>query len=170
MNPKIEIDAFSVTRTGNLSTFNKYDIEVSLEEIDRTDTETKIRYSLTLLSNPKNARMNVGGKVTLFGNESETEHFLENDESKVPHILHMIYQELFPMFYVNSRNLQIPCPAYKLADITVSSESSTETESTVTESITESPIEEINANSSDINMNQNDNDTQQQILDEIQSV
>ena len=116
MNPKIEINSLSINRSKNeIDSFFKYDIQASLEEIESSDMETKIKYEFMLLSNPKNIRINIEGLVLIQGNESEISYFLEQDENRFPRIVHTIYQELFPLLYINSKSLQIPCPAYKLS-------------------------------------------------------
>lgn len=121
MNPKIDLSSLSISKSRNeLDSFVKYDIEVNLEEIASAENKAVIRYILTLLSNPKGIRINVEGEASIQGSESEIAHFLEQDENRVPRILHSIYQELFPLFYVNSKSIGIPCPAYKLSQISSS--------------------------------------------------
>ncbi len=114
MNPKIGISSLSVSRSEDEVTFVKYDIDVSLEEIENTETQTKIKYGFTLLTNPKNARIAVEGLSTIKGTESEVARFLESDKNNIPHIVHTVYQELFPLFYIISKSMKIPCPAHNL--------------------------------------------------------
>ena len=118
MNPKIEIHSISISKSkSELTVFNKYDIEAALEEVGNTDTEAKVKYTLILLSNPKHVRISVEGVSTITGNQSEISHYLNQDENKIPRIASTIYQELFPLFYVISKSMQIPCPAFKLSQI-----------------------------------------------------
>ena len=118
MNPEIRINTMSISKLGNnCDSFNKYDIEAALEEIENTETETKVKYEFTLLSNPKNTRINVDGVAIMRGTKSEMSQFLEQDTNHIPRILYSIYQELFPLLYTNSLAMQIPCPSYKLAQI-----------------------------------------------------
>ena len=125
-SPKVEIHSLSITKSKNEQTiFNKYDIEASLEEVGSTDTQTKIKYTFILLSNPKNTRINVEGQATIVGNQSETSHYLSQDENNIPRIAGIIYQELFPLFYVISKSVEIPCPAFKLSHISAPSQSNT---------------------------------------------
>jgi len=124
MSPKIEIHSLSIAKSKNEQTvFNKYDIEASLEEVGSTDTQTKVKYTFILLSNPKSTRINVEGQATIFGNQSETAHYLSQDENNIPRIASIIYQELFPLFYVISKSVEIPCPAFKLSHISAPSQS-----------------------------------------------
>ena len=118
MNPQVMVNNLTISKSTNPhDPFVKYDIEAQLEEVENTDEETKVKYEFTLLSNPKNIRINIDGLATIHGNQSEISQFLEQDKNNVPRILHIIYQELFPLFYTNSLAVQIPCPAYKLSQI-----------------------------------------------------
>ena len=118
MNPEIRVNTISISKLGNTNEyFNKYDLEVALEEVENTETETKAKYEFTLLSNPKNTRISVDGIAFIRGNSAEISQFLEQDKNHIPRILHIIYQELFPLLYTNSLAMQIPCPSYKLAQI-----------------------------------------------------
>jgi len=122
-SPKVEVHSLSISKSKNEQTvFNKYDIEASLEEIGSTDTQTKVKYTFILLSNPKNTRINVEGQTTIIGNQSETAHYLSQDENNIPRIASIIYQELFPLFYVISKSVEIPCPAFKLSHISAPSQ------------------------------------------------
>jgi len=131
MNPKVEIHSLSIAKPKSEQTvFNKYDIEASLEEVGSTDTQTKVKYTLVLLSNPKNTRISVEGQAIIFGNQSETSHYLSQDENNIPRIASIIYQELFPLFYVISKSVEIPCPAFKLSHISAPSQSEANQQST----------------------------------------
>ena len=133
MNPKIWISSLSVSRSEDEIAFVKYDIDVSLEEIESSETQTKIKYGFTLLTNPKNARIAIEGFATINGTESEKTHFLESDKNNIPQIVHTVYHDLFPLFYIISKSMNIPCPAHNLALINqasvdqVTQESSSET-------------------------------------------
>ena len=143
MNPKIEFGSLSISRSAyEIVNFEKYDIEVSLEETESTETETKIKFAFTLVSDPKNTRVNVEGLATIFANQSESSKLLDRDENHIPNIVHVIYQEIFSLFYVISKSFQIPIPTYKLSSISSSSTPQTTTlETSLTE--TEQKIEMI---------------------------
>ncbi len=121
MNPKIGITSISVTKlTNEQSGFVKYNIESSIDEIENTETEVELRYKFILLSNPTNTKINIEGTVTIYGNQEEVSRFFIPDERKVPRVVNNIYQEIFPLFYILAKSVQIPCPAYKLSEITAS--------------------------------------------------
>ena len=130
MNPKVEIQSLSIAKSKSEQTaFNKYDIEAALEEVGSTDTETKVKYTLVLLSNPKHTRISVEGTSSITGGQAEIAHYLSQDENNIPRIATTIYQELFPLFYVISKSMQIPCPAFKLSHISAPSQSEVSTQS-----------------------------------------
>ncbi|MEX0764673.1 MAG: hypothetical protein WEC35_04660 [Nitrosopumilaceae archaeon] len=130
MNPKVEIHSLSIAKSKSEQTvFNKYDIEAALEEVGSTDTETKVKYTFILLSNPKHTRISVEGSSSITGGQSEIAHYLSQDENNIPRIASTIYQELFPLFYVISKSMQIPCPAFKLSHISAPSQSEASTQS-----------------------------------------
>ena len=121
MNPKVEINSlvFSKLKTEQ-SSFTKYDIEAALDELENNETEVKLKFKFALLSNPTNTKIMVEGLATVNGNQSETSKLLSPDEKNIPLVVNMIYQEIFPLFYIISKSMQIPCPAYQLSKISQS--------------------------------------------------
>jgi hypothetical protein len=115
MNPRIEINSLSITKLNNeQNSFVKYDIEASIDEIKNTDTEIKLKYRFVLMSNPTNTKINVEGIASIYGEPTEISKHLSSSEKNIPLVVNTIYQEIFPLFYVISKSMQIPCPAYKL--------------------------------------------------------
>jgi len=102
--------------------FNKYNINVELEEESSNDEKTVLKYSLDLTSNPKNAVINISGSTTLSGDPSEIEKFLKQEDEKTPEVVSLIYQELFPLMYIISKNMKIPSPAHTIS-LNISGES-----------------------------------------------
>ena len=133
MNPKIEINSLSFSKLKNDYAFTKYNIEASLDEVENTDSEVALKYKLVLLSNPTNAKITVEGLATLYGDQNEISKQLSPDEKNIPMILNLIYQEIFPLFFIMSKSMQIPCPAYRLSQMSATAQ---------TEKITPEPLEE----------------------------
>lgn len=118
MNHSIEINSLVVNKLKNSHEgFIKYDIDVALDEVENNESGIKLKYKIALLSNPTNTKLTIEGLVSLFGNESEVSKQLESDQKNIPIIVNVIYQDVFPLIYIISQRLQIPCPAYKLAQI-----------------------------------------------------
>ena len=121
MNPMVEINAISITKLNNeQKNFVKYNIEASFDELENTETEVKIKYKFVLLSNPTNTKISTDGVATIYGDQTEISKFISPDEKNIPRVVNNIYQEIFPLFYVLSKSMQIPCPAYRLSQISES--------------------------------------------------
>ena len=122
MNPKIEINSLSISKLKNEQiSFVKYDIDASIDEIKNTDTEIKLKYRFVLMSNPTNTKINVEGIASIYGEPLEISKHLSASEKNIPMVVNTIYQEIFPLFYIISKSMQIPCPAYKLSQMSASS-------------------------------------------------
>jgi len=117
MNLKIEINSVMFSKLKNEHGFIKYNIEASLDEVENRDSEIILKYRLVLLSNPTNAKITIEGIATLYGDQSEISKQLNPDEKNIPVVLNLIYQEIFPLFFIMSKSMQIPCPAYRLSQM-----------------------------------------------------
>ncbi|MHB8601524.1 MAG: hypothetical protein ACYC6W_07285 [Nitrosotalea sp.] len=118
MKPNIEISSLSVNKLRNsVDDFIKYDIDLALDEVENSDLRIKLKYKFTLLSNPTNIKIITEGIASLSGPESEISKQLEPDQRNIPIVVNTIYQEIFPFIYMISKSMQIPCPAYKLSQI-----------------------------------------------------
>jgi hypothetical protein len=121
LNPKIEIISFSISKLKNdQDSFVKYNIEASIDEVKNADTEIKLKYRFVLMSNPTNVKINVEGIASIYGEPLEISKHLSASEKNIPVVVNTIYQEIFPLFYIISKSMQIPCPAYKLSQISPS--------------------------------------------------
>ena len=117
MIPSIEISAISVNKLKSGIPFEKYHIDVSIDEAESTETSMKLKYKFVLLSTPTNAKISIEGFTIISGNETETVKYLEPDEKNVPQIVNIVYGEILPLLYVLTKSLDIPCPAYKISQI-----------------------------------------------------
>ena len=122
MNPKIEITSLSFSKLKNEHSFSKYNIEASLDEAENRDSEVVLKYKLVFLSNPTNTKINVEGLATLYGDQAEISAQLGPDEKNIPVILSSIYQEIFPLFFIVSKSMQVPGPAYRLSQMAAQSQ------------------------------------------------
>lgn len=126
MIPKIDISAISVSRLKSDVQFEKYHIDVSIDEIENNESGIKLKYKFVLLSTPTNAKISIEGLTSLSGNENQISKFLEPDQKNVPMIVNIVYQELLPLLYVLTKSIDIPCPAYKISQISQTQTSQTE--------------------------------------------
>jgi len=118
MQQRVEINSFLVTKLKEDISFTKYDIEASIDEVESEENHIKLKYKFVLLSNPTNVKISIDGFTMIYGNQQEMTKHLSNDEKNIPHVINSLYQEIFPFLYITSKTMQIPCPAYRLADIT----------------------------------------------------
>jgi hypothetical protein len=113
---EIEVSNLMFNKTSDEKiNFKKYDINVELEEESSNDQRTILKYSLDLTSNPKNSVINISGSTTLNGEQSEIEELLKQEDEKTPEVVSIIYQELFPLMYIISKNMKIPSPAHTIS-------------------------------------------------------
>jgi hypothetical protein len=134
MNLKIEINSVIFSKLKNESDYVKYNIEASLDEVENRDSEVVLKYRLLLLSDPTNAKITVEGVAMLYGDQAEISKQLGPDEKNIPVILNLIYQEIFPLFFIMSKSMHIQFPAYRLSQMSYAPQ----TEKIVSESLQES--------------------------------
>jgi hypothetical protein len=121
MNTEVEVSNLMFNKSSDEQiNFKKYDINVDLEEESSNEEKTVLKYSLDLTSNPKNSVINISGNTILIGEPEEIEEFLKQEDEKTPEIVSLIYQELFPLMYIISKNMNIPSPAHTLSQNNVS--------------------------------------------------
>src|SRR5438552_7356234 len=120
MNPWVEIGSLTVSKLKSGMPFEKYNIDVSIDEVENNESGIKLKYRFVLLSSPTNSKISIEGIASIQGNEIEVNKYLQPDERNIPMVVNLIYQELFPFFYVLTKTVGIPCPAYKISQISAS--------------------------------------------------
>ncbi len=139
MIQEIEVSNLMFNKTSDEKiNFKKYDINVELEEESSNDEKTVLKYSLDLTSNPKNSVINISGSTTLNGEQSEIEELLKQEDEKTPEVLSIIYQELFPLMYIISKNMKIPSPAHTISQNNIRESSEQDQKAEITD---EKPVE-----------------------------
>lgn len=141
MQFNLSIESFNVNnaRKGN-SDFEKYDIDVELNELSNTDNTCMLKYGFIFSSNPKGIRLSIEGVIILNGNSGEFEKIYEKDEQNIPHILRQSYHELYPALFMITKSMNIPCPPYEISktmDLSEKAESSEQNNSVQSESVSE---------------------------------
>jgi len=117
LNLKAQIELNSISMSKNdpkITKLDKYDVEADIDEVENTEEHSAFKYGFTALSNPKNVRLSIEGIAHIFGDSMERNEILEKDENDVPKILSMIYQELFPTFFLLSKTLNVSCPPHQI--------------------------------------------------------
>lgn len=114
---KAQIDLNSISMSKNdpkLTQLEKYDVDANIDEVESNDEVSVFTYKFTALSNPKNVRLSIEGTAQISGDSMERDEILENDEDSIPKILTVIYQELFPTFFLLSKTLNVSCPPHQI--------------------------------------------------------
>ncbi len=115
LKAEIELNSISMSKNDpKITKLDKYDVEANLDEVENTDELSVYKYGFTALSNPKNVRLSIEGITRIFGDTMERNEILEKDENDVPKILTMIYQELFPTFFLLSKTMNVSCPPHQI--------------------------------------------------------
>ncbi len=130
------------------TTIIKYDVEAAIDEIKNTDEQSVFKYDFTILSDPKNVRLSIDGIARIHGDSIERDDILTKDENEIPKILTVIYQELFPTFFLLSKTLNVSCPPHNIGKMgetssqeILESEIEQDTNNEIVENIAESDSE-----------------------------
>ena len=141
MQFNLDIESFNVNNSSKEKLdFQKYDIDVSLNEVSSAENSCQLQYGYTFSSAPKGIRLSLEGKIDVNGNSSELESIYQKDEQNIPNILRMSYQELYPVLFMLTKSMKIPCPPYEISKTMDFSEPTVEPE-TVQETVTEPTVE-----------------------------
>ncbi len=165
---EIEVSNLMFNKTSNEQiNFKKYDINVELEEESSNDQRTVLKYSLDLTSNPKNSVINISGSTTLNGDQSEIEELLKQEDEKTPEVVSLIYQELFPLMYIISKNMKIPSPAHTISQNNITESSEQDQKAEITE---KKPVEtKTNDNNEEKSAETQTNDNNEEVNETSQS-
>ncbi len=118
MEARIELNSIAMSKNDpKITKLEKYDVEANIEEVENSEEQSVYKYGFTALSNPKNVRLSIEGVAHLFGDSIEREEILNKDENDVPKILTMIYQELFPTFFLLSKTLNVSSPPHQIGEM-----------------------------------------------------
>src|SRR3989338_678238 len=118
LNIQVDLNSISMSKNDPKNTvFHKYDVEASIDEIENAETHSTFKYGFTILSNPKNVRLFIEGMTKVTGDSKERDDILSKDENDVPKILSVIYQELFPTFFLLSKSLDVSCQPHQIGGI-----------------------------------------------------
>ncbi len=118
LKAQIELNSISMSKNDpKITELDKYDVEANIDEVENTDELSVYKYGFTALSNPKNVRLSIEGIAHIFGDTVERNEILNKDENDIPKILTMIYQELFPTFFLLSKTLNVSCPPHQIGSI-----------------------------------------------------
>jgi hypothetical protein len=88
-----------------------FDVDVSMDEENRTNEELTITFNLTISTKPTLVKYEVGGTAVISGGREAFDAALEMDEeSSTPKVLHLVYQRVFTSLYLIAAQLEVPYP------------------------------------------------------------
>jgi hypothetical protein len=88
-----------------------FDVDVNMDEENRTNEELTITFNLKISTKPTLVKFEVGGTAVISGGREVFDAALEMDEeSSVPKILHLVYQRVFTSLYLIAAQLEVPYP------------------------------------------------------------
>lgn len=88
-----------------------FDVDVSMDEDKRTSDELTINFNLVISTKPSLAKFEAGGKAVIPGGRAAFDAALEMDEeTSVPKVLHVIYQQVFTSLYLLASQIETPYP------------------------------------------------------------
>jgi len=148
------VDLNSISMSKNeptVTTITKYDVEAAIDEVENAEESSAFKYDFTVLSDPKNVRLSINGIARIHGDSTERDELLSKEENEVPKILTIIYQELFPTFFLLSKTLNVSCPPHTIGKMGESTtpeipEINQDTEKEITESLPDSKVDEDTEN------------------------
>ena len=111
-----------------------FDVNVKLEEIERSASEAAFNFAVAMSTKPSVARFDVSGIVRVFGESKAVDKLLETDpDTKVPYLLKRVYQQIFTSIFLLSGIMNAPHPPPDLLFSSVKSEAGRSEESSETE-------------------------------------
>ena len=136
---RIDVKLFNVAGalTGNVQRDDiepSFDVNVKLEEVDRSTTEAAFNFAIAMNTKPSIVRFDVNGIVRVFGESKAVDKLLETDpETKVPYLLKKIYQQIFVSIFLLSGIMNAPHPPPDLLFLSVKNEAGKTEENPETE-------------------------------------
>lgn len=142
MQFNLDITTLNVNNSDKGNTeFKKYEIDVSLNELNNNENECQLKYGYMFMTSPKGVSVSVEGTIDIKGNSSEIESMYKKDEQNIPNILRLSYHELYPVLFMITKSMKIPCPPYEISKTMQKAQESSEV---ITEDAIESMPEETN--------------------------
>ena len=88
-----------------------FDVDVSMDEENRTNQELTVTFNLKISTKPTLVKFEVGGTAVISGGREAFDAALEMDEeSSAPKVLHFVYQRVFTSLYLIAAQLEVPYP------------------------------------------------------------
>lgn len=110
---QVSLDRLEASRINDNSQHDSitFNVDVKMEERNRTNDELILTFHLTIDIKPSLAKFDVIGTARITGNTTVFNDVLQMDEiTRVPKVLHTIYQRVFISLYLLSSMIDTPYP------------------------------------------------------------
>ena len=105
----LEREHFHTEQTANMAPSN-FQVSANIEEETRRDSQLSLSFVVTLNDSKGLVTYEFRGKCRIHGSSAEFSSLLEAEKNKVPKILDIIYQRLYPMVFMMSGSTSAPYP------------------------------------------------------------
>jgi hypothetical protein len=106
-----KVEGLRLNEEATEDTTANYTVNASLSEKERESSFLSLNFELDLAGQPQISRLLVTGYVTIVGSREEIQSLIkQKDDRSVPAILVTIYERVYGMLYVISRDMHIPYP------------------------------------------------------------
>jgi hypothetical protein len=103
-----------------------FNVSVNLEEKERKSGTVVVNFTLNISTKPSVVKFETGGTATISGKDAAIEQMLKVDpETKVPFVLHRVYQQVFKAIFLLAALINTPHPPPDLFFSTAKRESET---------------------------------------------
>jgi len=100
-----------------------FDVNVKLEEIERSVSEAAFNFAIEMNTKPSIVRFDINGIVRVFGESKAVDKLLETDpDTQVPYLLKKVYQQIFVSIFLLSGIMNAPHPPPDLLFLSVKNE------------------------------------------------
>ncbi len=106
-----KVEGIRLSENATEDTPATYTVNVSLSERQRESSLLALNFELDLSGQPQISRLVANGYVTITGSRDEIQSLIrQQDDKSAPAILVTIYERIYGLLYVISRDLHIPHP------------------------------------------------------------
>ncbi len=89
-----------------------FGLDVNIEELERKSDSVKVKFHISMESDPSIARFAIEGTATASGDSTAIETSLNADpETNVPPIFTKIYQQAYAVMFLMAGTLNVPYPS-----------------------------------------------------------
>jgi len=108
----LNLTATRAREAPDVDTPHAFNVDVRLQEVQRTDEHLVVEFALTITAKPAVSKFQVEGDATVEGDARTLEAILATDPTTgVPAILNKVYQHVFTSIFILANLTNVPCPS-----------------------------------------------------------